>query len=135
MKIYFCLICITHTELYDKQFIEQNIKKLKNIINLTCNYKIIIINPIYGYNMNLFNNIVNYYSKQYWIEKPLVVNNKPYFTIIRSYDLTSKNKTLSPICGGIVGGYIKNGFLGAQGAGVQLPALESCRTEGVAISR
>ena len=110
-KIYFCLICITHTEIYDKSFVDKNINKLKKIINLTCKYKFLIINPIHGYNMNQFNNIINYYSKQYWIDSPLIINNKPYFTIIRSYDLTSKNKSLNEIYGGIVGGYTKNGFL------------------------
>jgi translation initiation factor 2 gamma subunit (eIF-2gamma) len=109
-KMYFCLICITHTELYDSQFIQTNLNKLKQIINLTCNFKFLIINPIFGHNMNHFKNIINYYSKQYWIDSPIIINNKPYFTIIRSYDFTSNNNN-NNITGGIVGGYIKNGFL------------------------
>ena len=108
-KIYFCLICITHTELYNLQFIENNLNKLKKIINLTCNFKFLIINPIFGHNMNNFKNIINYYSKQYWIDSPIIVNKKPYFTIIRSYDFTSNNN--NNINGGIVGGYTKNGFI------------------------
>lgn len=107
-KIYFCLICITNTELYDIKYVESNLKKLKKIINLSCNFKFLIINPIFGHNMNNFNNIINFYSKQYWIENPIIFNKKTYFTIIRSYDLTSNNDIIT---GGIVGGYIKNGFI------------------------
>lgn len=112
-KIYFCLICITHTELYNKTFINNNLNKLKKIINLSCKYKFIIINPILGHNMTHFNNIINYYSKQYWLENPIISNVKPYFTIIRSYDFTS-NKIITnnnQFTGGVVGGYIKNGFI------------------------
>lgn len=110
-KIHFCLICITHTELYDKEFVTSNLNQLKNIINLSCKHEFLLINPIYGYNMNNFNNIINYYSKQYWMKKSFIINSKPYFTIIRSYDFTSKNKTLDKIQGGVVGGYINNGFI------------------------
>lgn len=112
-KIYFCLICITHTELYNKNFIDINLNKLKKIINLTCKYKFIFINPIFGHNMNNFNSIVNYYSKQYWLDNPVINNIKPYFTIIRSYDFTSNKiiKNNNHFTGGVVGGYIKNGFI------------------------
>ena len=110
-KIYFCLICITHTELYTPKFIKSNLQKLKNMIKLNCKFKFLIINPIFGFNMNNFNNIINYYSKSYWMENPKITNIKPYFTIIRSYDLTSKYTNLDTIHGGIVGGYVKNGFI------------------------
>ena len=110
-NIFFCLICITHTELFNQSYIQTNLKKLKSMMKLNCKFKFLIINPIFGYNMNNFNNIINYYSKQYWIKNPIITNTKPYFTIIRSYDLTSKYTNLNTVYGGIVGGYVKNGIL------------------------
>jgi len=109
-KLFHCVVCITHSELYSEKFVHTQMTKLNKLINIKCSHNKLFINPITGHGINDLIKLIKYKSKQFWKKNKVLTNEKCIYNIIRSYDLTSKYKNFEKIQGGIVGGKVLNGF-------------------------